>query len=199
MKSMKYQNSSSRSIDEIVQSVETVLAKATAFSDSLTKLKAERDAAEAAFVTTLSEDAGAALITLEDRVRDQEILVAAIEDNGGAQELRNRALNTPEVFGHFAAGFADRVVELEKLKAPALKRLGELRNALTIEGLPFSQIEVFPDVVDLKIHHDAIVSAIGSANADRIYSERHGKNYHPKTFKDLYNHLTAPLPEAPAI
>src|SRR5687768_10826668 len=97
-----YTNPHGSELDSIQNRVtSTIVFKADSYASRPVTKQAECAGARDAFISDPSEKNAAQLLRLQREVDDAATLAAAIADAGGPDELRARALRTPEVFDLF--------------------------------------------------------------------------------------------------
>lgn len=193
-----YVNDHTRLLDRLAQDADALAAKAAKWSDARANATAAVVTAQDAFTASPEPEAARDLVEAQAKVRDLTTLSTAIEDAGGPQEVRTRALKSPAVFAALAAGFRERIAVLEKLVHPARKRLAEHTARSTEAGRSFWEVQADPQVFAWRAHGEDITTALAVAKFGEAYSTRRGAGYAPEKFDDLYARLTAPLPQAPA-
>jgi hypothetical protein len=194
-----YVNDHSRLLEKFAQQGDALAAKAAEWLDKLATAKAEAAAAEEAFAADLKPGSASELVEAQNKVRALIGVTNAIENAGGPEEIRARALRAPAVFSVAAQGFAERVAALEKLVPLGLKRLGECRASLTEAGVDAPRIETDATVCAWRTFGESIVSHVAAAKAGEGYAALRGVNCTPKKFDELYEALTAPLPQPPRL
>jgi len=188
----------SRLLDRLSQTADADVTKADHWLSELATAKVAAAVAEERFTADFSPAAAGALAEATNRVRELSTVAAAVENFGGADHVRVRALRAPVVFSTFAKGFAERLAALTALVKPAARKLGERRLAMSEEGVRSVLIEIDPVVTSFRAYGEAITTALAAATFGETYSKARGANYEPRSFESLYAELISPLPTTPA-
>ncbi len=177
-----------------------IAADAARWASLLDTAQATRRAAQNAFLDTLDAKGAAALAEADADLHRLTLAVGTVDAAGGPEALRLAALESPDAYAHFVAGFDARVAALNDLRKPALRALAARRAEATEAG------EVHPLLVDelpavraAREAADSIDNATSAALVAKGYAEsrRTGQRVVHRPFNELLDLLRAPLPVVP--
>lgn len=197
MSPQNYQNDHSRLLAKLSQSADADVAAARSWADKLAAAQVEQAAATTAFTEKFDRDCAVAVVEISDRIRSLRTVAEAIENAGGAQYARVRALRAPLVFSSFSKGFAEKLDALQKLLPPARKALGARLAILAEEGVNFPNAYADQVVRSWQAFIVAVENAIADATLGKSFADARGANHGTRSFENLYGSLTAPLPTTP--
>ena len=191
-----YTSDATRAIDRIVALAD---AKAKMAEDILARrAKARSDVADAEqqFVASLSDQDAAGLANAKRGAQDLGYAAAAIEDSGGAEGVRYRAIHVAATFATLATGFTERFEYFGQQMPNAMRKLADARHKATISGVHSVRIEFTDEVQSARLLSEAIITARDGATALRDWCIRWypGSRDQGQTFDGLFGSLRAPLP-----
>lgn len=187
-------------LEKHVARADKIAADAARWASLLDAAQATRRAAQNAFLDTLDAKGAAALAEADADWHKLTLAVGTVEAAGGPEALRLAALETPDAYALFVAGFDARAAALNDLRKTALRALAARRAEATEAG------EVHPLLVDdlpavraAREAADAIDHATSAALVARGYAEarRTGQRVTYRPFDELLSLLRAPLPVIP--
>jgi hypothetical protein len=141
MNTAPYQNDETRLIARLVLDADKVKSDAEQWQAKLVAARAVSESAEAVFVASLSEGDAYTVATEKARVAHLTAVVTAIENVGGADGLRARALDVPSLASLLVRAFEIKREALCALLVAQRKSLAGLLAKLTDEGIGFPAIE----------------------------------------------------------
>lgn len=187
-------------LEKHVARADKIAADAARWASLLDAAQATRRAAQNAFLDTLDAKGAAALAEADADWHKLTLAVGTVEAAGGPEALRLAALETPEAYALFVAGFDARVVALNDLRKTALRALAARRAEATEAGEsnPFA-VDELPQVRAAREAADAVDRATSVALVARGYSEarRTGQRVIYRPFDEVLDLLRAPLPVIP--
>jgi hypothetical protein len=187
-------------LEKHVARADKIAADAARWGSLLETAQASRLAAQNAFLDTLDAKGAATLAEADADVHKLTLAVGTVEAAGGPNALRLAALETPEAFALFAAGFEARFNALGAMKRTALRALATSRaeateageiNPLAVEELPAVR-EASDKVARIDAEAQAALTAHNYAAA-----RRKGQSVTYRPFDELLSLLRAPLPAVP--
>lgn len=179
-----------------------IAADAARWGSLLDTAQASRLAAQNAFLDTLDAKGAATLAEADADFHKLTLAVGTVEAAGGPNALRLAALESPQAYALFVAGFDARVAALNELRKTALRALAARRAEATEAGEmnPFT-VEEVPAVRAAREAADSIDNATSAALVARGYAEarRTGQRVTYRPFDELLSLLRASLPVVPEL
>ena len=177
-----------------------IAADAARWASLLDTAQATRLAAQNAFLDTLDAKGAAALAEADADFHKLTLAAGTVEAAGGPEALRLAALESPDAFALFVAGFEARFAALNDLRKVALRSLAARRAEATEAGEtnPFA-VDDLPAVRKAREAADSIDNATSVALVAKGYadSRRIGQRVVHRPFNELLDLLRAPLPVVP--
>ncbi len=167
----------------------------------LSQARANLAAAQEAFVSGLDAKAAASVADADAQVRALVPACAALDAAGGPEALRFNALNTPDVFAAFVAGFEKRYNALEKLKPLARAAYSQCTADAVAAGADPRHLVGFEMPPSMREARSVLDVLDGDAQA-ALVAHNYAANpagYSRRPFGELFALLAAPLPTVPAV
>lgn len=189
-------------LEKLRAEADKTVATASRWPQLLDAAQAAFAAAEVNFLAGLDAKTAAALAAASDDVRKLAVACATLEKAGGIEGFRIRALRSPEAFALFAAGFANRLAALEKLKPAARSRYASRVAAAIDSGRVADVCDIFalhalPDVAAAAALCDSLDRQAHAALVDRNTCAKPEQHQTHRPFASLLECLDAPLPVVP--
>jgi hypothetical protein len=194
-----FTSENTRLIDRFALDAAADVAKAQSFLDQRTTSKAAFANAEQAFLANLTSESARDLVEAANRVRDFAVICDAIENSGGSEAVRVRALDLPAVYSAFLKGFEERILALQKTIPNGRKHLAERRGELTEQGTNLAELHWDPICRAWVEYLELIMGNIAAAEIGKGFAAVRGVGCEKRSFNELYAALVTPLPVPPPI
>lgn len=194
MNSLRFENDDTRLLDRALIDAERAEQTAEKWRTDFAAAKVAVTQAESAFLGTLGTDQAQELAQRAQAVRNLSVVVAALEDAGGASEARLRQLNNRPNYDTLGRGLTAKSAAITALIKPQRVELGERRKILTEEGVDFRLIETDGEVRRIGLVIAGVENLIREADEAAAWCRRWDHTTTDRSFDDLHEILTRPLP-----